>query len=323
MTVGIVVIGRNEGGRLIRCLESLAGFGERCVYVDSGSTDSSTAEARSRGIEVLDLDMSMPFTAARARNAGFRQLVKIAPSIDKVHFIDGDCEVVQGWLFHAEQFMDERREVGVVFGLQKERFPGASVYNRLMDIEWATPIGEALASTGNALIRRSVFEKVGGFRDDLIAGEDPELCLRIRQAGYLVWHLDREMVWHDADIRSFGQWWKRAKRGGYAFAEGAALHGAGDFRHFRREARSICIWGIGLPVLILASAIVMGPLALLLLLIYPLQIARMTMKSLLPHPWAFTYSAFMVLAKFPEAAGLLKYLRDRAFGSRKELIEYK
>lgn len=323
VTTGIVIIGRNEGARLVRCLDSLASYRSHCVYVDSGSTDKSIAEAIARGITVLGLDMSTPFTAARARNAGFQDLLKFAPSIDKVHFIDGDCEVVEGWIGFAERFMDENSDVGVVHGLQQERHPRASIYNQLIDIEWATPIGPGLSSTGNALIRRSVFEQLGGFREDLIAGEDPELCLRIRQAGYLIWHLDHEMVWHDADLKSFGQWWKRTKRGGYAFAEGAALHGTGELRHFRREARSIKVWGIAIPALIVAVVAVAGPVGLLLVLAYPLQVARMTLRSVLPFRLALLYSTFVMLGKLPEAMGLLKYHVDRFTGARKTLIEYK
>src|SRR5690606_12638054 len=117
------------------CLDSLASYWDRCVYVDSGSTDQSTKEAEARGVKVLGLDMSKPFTAARARNAGFRELTMLASSVDKVHLIDGDCEVHDGWVSFAERFMDENPDVGVVLGLQQERHPQASIYNQLIDIE--------------------------------------------------------------------------------------------------------------------------------------------------------------------------------------------
>ena len=92
--VGVVVIGRNEGPRLERCLASLIGAAQKIVYVDSGSTDGSVQMARRLGVEVVELDMTMPFTAARARNEGFARLQHVLPSMRHVQFVDGDCEVV-------------------------------------------------------------------------------------------------------------------------------------------------------------------------------------------------------------------------------------
>src|SRR4051812_26981123 len=97
-SVGVVAIGRNEGERLRRCIDGLVGRGVSIVYVDSGSTDDSNAMARSREVEVVELDMSRPFTAARARNAGFERLSRINPGVRFVQFLDGDCEIADGWL---------------------------------------------------------------------------------------------------------------------------------------------------------------------------------------------------------------------------------
>ncbi len=102
--IGVVVIGRNEGERLRRCLESLSGALPNIVYVDSGSADGSVQMARTLRVHVLNLDLSRPFTAARARNAGFDELMKFAPNTDLVQFVDGDCEVVGDWLRTAGQF---------------------------------------------------------------------------------------------------------------------------------------------------------------------------------------------------------------------------
>ena len=100
--IGVVAIGRNEGERLRRCLEcARPAWALTIVYVDSGSTDDSIALARSRGVEVVELDMSAPFSAARARNAGFERLSQIDPGVRFVQFLDGDCEVADGWLDRA------------------------------------------------------------------------------------------------------------------------------------------------------------------------------------------------------------------------------
>ncbi|MEM9139196.1 MAG: glycosyltransferase, partial [Pseudomonadota bacterium] len=207
VAVGAVIIGRNEGARLIRCLASV-GSAACMVYVDSGSTDGSVQAAREAGAEVVELDMDMPFTAARARNAGLARLREIG-AFDYVQFIDGDCELQPGWIALALAFLEEHPDVAVACGRRRERFPEASVYNRLCDHEWDTPVGEAKACGGDALMRMTALAAVGGYRDDLIAGEEPELCVRLRAAGWRVWRLDAEMTLHDADMHRFGQWWRR------------------------------------------------------------------------------------------------------------------
>ncbi len=169
--LGCVVIGRNEGDRLRRCLESLLGRAQRIVYVDSGSTDGSPQMAREKGVEVVALDMSRPFTAARARNEGFVRLMEIDPAIDRVQFVDGDCEVVADWLERASAELDLRPELAVVCGRRRERHPEASVYNQLCDIEWDTPIGDAYTCGADAMKRVSAYRQFGGFEPSLIAGE--------------------------------------------------------------------------------------------------------------------------------------------------------
>src|SRR5262245_27425374 len=86
--VGVVAIGRNEGERLRRCLESVMGKVRAVVYVDSGSTDDSVALARSLGTTVVELDLSRPFTAARSRNSGIARLCEADPDVEFVQVVD-------------------------------------------------------------------------------------------------------------------------------------------------------------------------------------------------------------------------------------------
>src|SRR5215475_8624990 len=174
MNFGAVAIGRNEGTRLKRCLEPLCGVAGATVYVDSGSNDGSAQLARKYGAEVVQLDASRPFTAARARNAGFRRLQQIAPDLLYVQFVDGDCELVGGWPERALSFLAANADVAAVFGRRRERYPERSVYNWMCDREWNVPIGEARVCGGDLMIRANAIEAVGGYRDDLIAGEEPE-----------------------------------------------------------------------------------------------------------------------------------------------------
>ncbi|MFL1526722.1 glycosyltransferase family 2 protein [Pseudomonas sp. O230] len=321
--MGVVVIGRNEGLRLERCLTSLVDAAQQVVYVDSGSTDGSVPMAQALGVEVVELDMSIPFTAARARNEGFARVQRLLPSLRHVQFVDGDCEVVGGWLPKAQAFLDAHPEVAVVCGRRRERFPQHSIYNLLCDLEWDTPIGEAKACGGDALMRADAFADVSGFRADLIAGEEPELCVRLRAKGWRVWRLPEEMTLHDATMTRFGQWWRRTLRGGYAFAEGAYLHGAAPEQHWLRESRRAWFWGLGIPLASVLASLVLGGVGLLLLLVYPVQVVRLARRGGGSARENWLQAFFLVLGKFPEMLGQLKFLLNR-FGARKSaLIEYK
>ena len=311
--IAAVVIGRNEGERLIRCLRSLQGQVQQLIYVDSGSTDDSAAAARDLGAEVVDLDLSRPFTAARARNAG---LAALSSGIELVQFADGDCELAPGWISAAADFMQTHPRAAAVCGRRRERFPEASVYNRLCDAEWNTPVGEATACGGDAMMRVAAVYTAGGYREGLIAGEEPELCLRLRRAGWQVWRLDAEMTLHDAQMLRFGQWWNRSRRAGHAFAEGAALHGAGPDRHWVAETRRALAWGALLPAAIAAAGLA-SPYLLLAALIYPAQVLRLSRRM------GTEQALFSVLGKFAEATGALEFYWRRWRGTARGILEYK
>lgn len=321
--LAVVVIGRNEGVRLERCLTSLIGVAQKIVYVDSGSTDGSVQMARTLGVEVVELDMSIPFTAARARNEGFACVQRLLPQVRYVQFVDGDCEVVAGWLPKAQAFLDAQPEVAVVCGRRRERFPQHSIYNLMCDLEWDTPIGETKACGGDALMRADAFAAVSGYRADLIAGEEPELCVRLRARGWKVWRLAEEMTLHDAAMTRFGQWWRRTLRGGYAFAEGAFLHGAAPEQHWRRESRRAWFWGLGVPLATLLTSLMVGWPGLLVLLVYPLQVVRLARRGEKASRNNWLLAFFLVLGKFPEMLGQMKFLLNRFGAGKSALIEYK
>lgn len=323
--MGVVIIGRNEGQRLVRCLESVAAAAARIVYVDSGSTDGSADRARAIGADVVELDMRRPFTAALARNAGWRRLREIAPDATLVHFLDGDCEVVPGWLEIAQQTLLARADLAVVCGRRRERFPDASVFNRQCEIEWNGASGEVRSCGGDALMRLEALEAVGGYRDDLIAGEEPELCVRLRGRGWKIWRVGRDMVWHDAAMLRWSQWWKRSKRAGHAFAQGASLHGSPPERHYVAEERRALAWGVGLPLATLLLA-ALHPAGWLLLLAYPLQMLRLALRPQAAAREAdavWSRAFFLVAGRFPEAAGVLLFHWHRLRGHSSRLIEYK
>ncbi|WP_242494184.1 glycosyltransferase family 2 protein [Salipiger sp. IMCC34102] len=318
--IAAVAIGRNEGARLKACMASLQGKFGRIVYVDSGSTDNSIAIAEAAGAEIVRLAEDRPFTAARGRNAGMAALPE--DRIRYVQLLDGDCALQPGWLPAARSFLDAHPDCAVVCGRRRERRPDASVYNRLCDEEWNTPVGQAKTSGGDALVRLDAVRAVGGFRDDLIAGEEPEMCMRLARAGWSVWRIDEEMTLHDAAMTRFSQWWRRSKRSGHAFAEGAFLHGAGPERLKVAELRRTLFWGGALPVVALAGAALVSPWALLLLLAYPAQILRMTIRDGGGRN-ALVSACFLTLGKLPETLGIAEFHIRRKIGQRSSLIEYK
>ena len=321
--IGIVVIGRNEGERLRVCLTSCVGEGRPLIYVDSGSTDDSVPIATALGARVIALDMCMPFTAARARNLGWRELMQLHPGVALVQFLDGDCELDSGWIATGSEFLRDNPSVAGVAGRLRERFPERTIYNQLCDIEWNAAVGESKAFGGIALVRLRALAAVGGFRDSLIAGEEPELCVRLRATGWAIWRHEAPMALHDAAMTKWVQWWRRSKRAGYAYAAGAALHGYSEERHYVGEVRRALLWGLALPVFVLIAALAWAPMSLLLLL-YPLQWARVTTRlKRQGQPNPGYQASFFLQARFAEVSGVIRYGLERLRGKTARIIEYK
>ena len=247
----------------------------------------------------------------------------MAPDLSYVQFVDGDCALVDGWPEHSIAFMEIHSNTAAVCGRLRERHPERSLYNWLCDREWDRPPGEVRACGGIVTMRVNAFEAMGGFREDLIAGEEPELCVRLRAAGWRIWRLDREMALHDAAMTRFGQWWRRALRGGYAVAQGAYLHGAAPERFGVWESRRAWLWGICLPLVCLAAGLAFGPWGWAGWVIYPLQIIRQSIRNRGPLGQRGLLALFQVLARFPEVLGQIKFMRDRLLGRASRLIEYK
>ncbi len=332
--LGIVVIGRNEGERLRRCLSSLGPLVTRAVYVDSGSTDGSAAAARSAGAEVVDLDLAVPFTAARARNAGFARLRERLPRLAFVQFVDGDCVIEAGWLEAARAAMAAEDRLAVVFGRRRERERDASRYNRVIDLEWDVPVGEVEACGGDALMRAEPLAAVGGYDPTLIAGEEPDLCRRLRAEGWRIRRIDAPMTVHDAAMHRFGQWWRRAVRAGYVEGEGLGRHGLAYPR--ARQAFSHLFWVVGVPAGAAVAAVVAqgsgappwaawSGAALLVAAAYSLLWRRIRRHAARRWPAADAdcFATFCLLAKWPAVQGMFVYCWRRLRGGPGRLIEYK
>jgi GT2 family glycosyltransferase len=317
--LGIVVIGRNEGERLRACLRSLP---PDCpvVYVDSGSSDASVELAAEEGASVVELSADKPFSAARGRNKGFAYLRLHHPRLSLVQFIDGDCVLLDGWIEAGIGAFAGNPKLAAAAGLRRERYPKASWYNELCSIEWNTPVGRANAVGGDAIYRVSAFEEVGGFDPMMMAGEEPELCLRLRRAGYEIQRLDADMTLHDADIHRFPVWWRRAVRSGYAYTLGALKHGREGYR-VREVLRSL-LWGAGLPALAIVALLVgWWPVSVVIAILYAAKWFRMRgrfQKAGLP---ANRLASYLMIANIAEVRGIVQALTERR--SDRRIIEYK
>ncbi|MET0374275.1 MAG: glycosyltransferase [Rhizorhabdus sp.] len=311
--IAAVVIGRNEGPRLDRCLASLNGL--RAVYIDSGSTDGSAARARAAGLDVIELDRGDGYTAARGRNAGLDRLVA-DPDIAYIQMVDGDCILDAGWIAAGAAALDADPALGAVFGQLREARPEESVYAWLCDVEWAVPPGPASLFGGNVLLRADAVRAVGRYRPAMIAGEDPDYAIRLGGAGWQIACLADPMAVHDAAMTRFGQWWRRSIRAGHGFAMLYALHPG----TFEREVGRILFWGGIAPAGAIAGlngAVTLDPrwvgltaAAVLLTIAQAIRIGLREMRSRSPGR-AFTLALFLGIGKYAEMAGLLHFYLSR------------
>nr|WP_026198585.1 glycosyltransferase family 2 protein [Wenxinia marina] len=316
-----MVIGRNEGARLVACLDSLAPQAPRLVYVDSGSTDDSVAAARARGAQAVELDTAVPFTAARARNAGADAL-RADGLPDFIQFVDGDCAVEPGWIDAAAAALAADPGLGLVTGWRSEMHPEASVFNRMAEAEWHRPAGPIRTCGGDMMVRTTAFEQVGGFDPTVIAAEDDEFCLRLGKAGWRLERIPVPMTRHDMAMTSPVAFWRRAVRSGHGFAQMGDMHPP----HLRRERLRSWFHGGLLPLAFFGGIVGLGGLEFVVLgawLLLTLRTARNLARTGLGVAESLHQAAWLSFSKLPNLIGLLTYQLRRARGGAMRIIEYK
>jgi glycosyltransferase involved in cell wall biosynthesis len=328
--ISVVVIGRNEGQRLARCLESIRqmrGFDEdiEVIYVDSASQDDSPALAASYGAEVIVLHAERP-TAALGRNAGWR----IARA-EFVLFLDGDTILHPDFVKAAREPMLQDASIVAVWGHRREIHPETSLFNRILDLDWVYAPGFTEFCGGDVLMRRSALEEAGGYDGELIAGEEPELCRRMRANGHRVLHIDHPMTGHDMHMTRWNQYWKRAVRAGHAFAEISRRFRDSDDPSWDSDRKRNLVrgvfWMASFAIALAVSAIWLTilPIALWVALLLVLSL-RSAWKARWKSKNAFTlllYGVHSHLQQVPICIGQLRYAVDQMRGNRRALIEYK
>jgi hypothetical protein len=309
--LGFVVIGRNEAAHLPACFASLEAAGRPVVYVDSESGDDSVAIAQRAGATVVRLDRARPLTAARSRNAGAARLLELDPAVTAIQFVDGDCELVAGFVDAAARELAGDARLGGVCGRLLERHPDASPYNKLCALDWRMQRTGDGAYSGILLVSVAAFRAAGGFTEELIAGEDPDFAFRLAQAGFVTRRIERDMARHDAALAAFGPWWRRTVRTGHSDAELAWRHRGAPGRDRQREVASTLLWGFALPLAIAAAAAASSPAWLAALALYPLLWLRILLREGAAAGGgadARLYATGCVVSKFAQALGVLRFL---------------
>lgn len=326
--LSVVVIGRNEGARLQRCLESVRAMRRdwevELIYVDSGSSDGSVALAESLGAKTIALTPLRP-TAALGRNAGWR-----AATGEAVLFLDGDTVVDRDFAAVAMREFDDAT-AACVWGHRREMFPRETSYNRVLDLDWIYPPGPAAFCGGDALFRRSALVEVDGFDESLIAGEEPEMCRRMIAAGHRILHVDLAMTQHDLAMNSFHQYWARAMRAGHAYAEVSRRFAGSADSFWSAEARRNRIQVLALSVMVVAGVVACVVLrsgwpAAAVLAALDVLVLRTAWKARWKSTNAWTlllYGVHSHLQQLPICVGQMRYAWNNRRGRRMGIVEYK
>jgi cellulose synthase/poly-beta-1,6-N-acetylglucosamine synthase-like glycosyltransferase len=299
-------------------------FSVELIYVDSGSKDNSIQLAAAAGATVITLDSTRP-TAAQGRNAGWRNAAGAT-----ILFLDGDTVLDPRFVAESLPVFEDQR-VAIVWGHRRETLETRTLYNRVLDLDWIYAPGDTAFCGGDALFRRLPLEQTGGFKETLIAGEEPELCQRITALGLRIVHVDRSMTGHDLGITRFSQYWRRATRGGYAFAEVSSRYAHTDNPFWLAESnanrlRGAILIAFPLAAMILALAlyslwpIVTGMLLFLVLAVRTSWKARWKSKDKIALA---LYGIHSHLQQIPILVGQMRFWRDRRKGRAAQLVEYK
>jgi glycosyltransferase involved in cell wall biosynthesis len=189
LELSVIVIGRNEAARIERCLRSVLASLENVgdyevIYVDSASEDESVAIAARFPIRILQLRRHWTLTPSAGRFIGFRHAAGRF-----LAFVDGDTVLHPAWLGASCAFLRENPEFGGVAGAVDKACFSDDGSSAPADANRGRCDRQAVAASvpslgGIATYRREAMEQAGTFNPFLPTGEECEVALRIRRAGY-------------------------------------------------------------------------------------------------------------------------------------------
>lgn len=325
--ISVVIIGINVERYIGNCIRAVQNQHYdrdkiQIIYVDGGSSDHSVDIAGSFSqVEIICLDNPHP-TPGRGRNAGFA--VAKAPL---VQFLDADSYVHPSWMKTAAAHIKDN--VAAVWGGLEERYPEKNIFHVVGNLEWQESArqnyqqgGKRLTRYfgGNVLVRADAIAQAGGFDETLVAGEDPDMSYRVRQNGWHILRISDEMVSHDLNMNSWRQYFRRAMRSGYAYAEiGLRYRRHVEKLYFREFLRIILRTILILPLMVLGlfPAVTLFALGMIVFLIFRpfMRIAEYKRSHDISWGRAAAYATHLSLAIFPQFAGILRYFYGRFTGN--------
>lgn len=187
--VTVVVIGRNEGGNLPRCFESIQKITRRIVFVDSNSSDRSVEIAQEYGIPVIVALDSNFYSAALGRMVG---ATKCETSL--IQFLDGDMELAPDWMPTAVRFMNDNLKAAVAHGFKREFKNENNLEEYTIKADQKNWRSDYLQ--GAYLIKREVYQASGGLDPRFPGEEERDLYVRIHDLGHEVWYIHHLMSSH-------------------------------------------------------------------------------------------------------------------------------
>jgi len=172
-----VIPAKNEEEHIVPCLKSIQDLEYphnkiEVIVVDNGSNDATRERSRKLGAKVF---VKTDCTIAALRNLGVEQAQG-----EIIGFIDADVTVGRYWLKNAVHYFnhDEIACVGTspkireqATWVEKARYLGVLSRPDIYEAKWICSM--------NLLIRKSVFQMVNGFNEELVTCEDVDLCYRI------------------------------------------------------------------------------------------------------------------------------------------------
>lgn len=221
--VGIVIPVWNALAYTLACLESLTHLSYpsfEIVIIDNGSTDGSSETIRARypSVTVIRNETNRGFAHACnqglqhvfAKGAEFAMLLNndtlIAPDM-LTNLVSTARSYPNTGIFGPKICYADRPDVPWFTGIRFNRpIYIARTASPKYQVQSDVPVHVDFISGCGMLIRRSVYEAVGGLSEDyFMYYEDLDFCLRAKQAGWLAMYVPTAVMWHVLSVSSGGK----------------------------------------------------------------------------------------------------------------------